>query len=158
MGLLCFSRNWHNPVLWSHYAECHAGMCLGFDAPDDHIHRVAYARRRVVVEFEKLKTHAIDKAAIMKFLFTKYSHWKYEAEARMFINLQGCIFEGGLYFQPWADKLRLTTVMVGARSTVTPADVSDALGGLALGVDVVKARLAFKSFRVVRQNRRELWS
>ena len=23
-GMLCFSRHWHNPVLWSHYADKHA--------------------------------------------------------------------------------------------------------------------------------------
>jgi len=30
-GLLCFSRGWHNPVLWSHYADRHRGIALGFD-------------------------------------------------------------------------------------------------------------------------------
>src|SRR5262245_2779152 len=29
-GLLCFSKNWGNPVLWSHYASKHRGMCLTF--------------------------------------------------------------------------------------------------------------------------------
>lgn len=33
-GLLCFSRHWRNPVQWSHYAERHQGLCLGFDIPD----------------------------------------------------------------------------------------------------------------------------
>ena len=31
MGLLCFSANWSNPVQWSHYADHHRGICLGFD-------------------------------------------------------------------------------------------------------------------------------
>ena len=31
VGLLCFSRHWRNPVLWSHYADRHRGICLGFD-------------------------------------------------------------------------------------------------------------------------------
>ena len=30
-GLLCFSANWANPVLWSHCATRHEGNCLGFD-------------------------------------------------------------------------------------------------------------------------------
>jgi hypothetical protein len=30
-GLLCFSADWTNPVLWSHYAEKHRGVCLGFN-------------------------------------------------------------------------------------------------------------------------------
>ena len=27
-GLICFSRNWRNPVLWGHYAEKHTGIAL----------------------------------------------------------------------------------------------------------------------------------
>jgi hypothetical protein len=30
-GALCFSRNWRNPVLWSHYGDKHKGICLGLD-------------------------------------------------------------------------------------------------------------------------------
>src|ERR1044071_6999084 len=31
LGLLSFSEEWKNPVLWSHYADRHRGICLGFD-------------------------------------------------------------------------------------------------------------------------------
>ena len=34
-GVLCFSRNWTNPVQWSHYADRHKGICLGFDFEGD---------------------------------------------------------------------------------------------------------------------------
>src|SRR4051812_26787530 len=30
-GLLCFSSDWIDPVLWSHYGARHQGICLGFD-------------------------------------------------------------------------------------------------------------------------------
>jgi hypothetical protein len=53
-GLLCFSRKWSNPVQWSHYAQKHAGLCLGFDVADDAIGLVNYSRRRLVVEMEKV--------------------------------------------------------------------------------------------------------
>jgi hypothetical protein len=45
-GLFCFSRDWHNPVQWSHYAAKHRGLCLGFDVPDEHLGRVNYSRKR----------------------------------------------------------------------------------------------------------------
>jgi len=41
-GLLCFSKNWHNPVLWGHYADKHRGICLGFDMPEDLPTKVDY--------------------------------------------------------------------------------------------------------------------
>lgn len=157
VGLLCFSRDWDNPVLWSHYAARHSGLCLGFDVPDGHLHEISYSRRRVVVETEQLKTHAIDRAALMRFLFTKYSHWRYEAEVRMFVNLRDIVPENGLYFGQFADELRLVTVIVGAQSNVTRLALRDALGDLAPSVKVLKARLAFRTFRVVRQRQEKLW-
>ena len=30
-GILCFSENWNNPVMWAHYADRYKGVCLGFD-------------------------------------------------------------------------------------------------------------------------------
>ena len=157
MGLLCFSRNWHNPVLWSHYAAGHTGLCLGFEAPDDHLHQISYSRRRVVLQTEQLRAHAIDSAVVMNFLFTKYAHWRYEAEARMFIGLEDSLIENGKRFQEFAGKLTLTTVIVGERSKVTRRQVRVALGDLAPAVQTFKARLAYRTFRVVRQKKESVW-
>jgi hypothetical protein len=33
-AILCFSRNWDNLLLWSHYGDSHTGVCLGFEIPD----------------------------------------------------------------------------------------------------------------------------
>ena len=46
-GVICFSRSWHNPVLWSHYAEKHKGVCFGFDIPDDVLLPVRYTGARL---------------------------------------------------------------------------------------------------------------
>jgi len=43
-GLLCFSKNWTNPVLWSHYAEKHKGICLGFDLRREGVQEVPTLR------------------------------------------------------------------------------------------------------------------
>src|ERR1700731_4449263 len=43
-GLLCFSRNWDNLLLWSHYAASHTGLCLGFDIPDAPGQRIRQGR------------------------------------------------------------------------------------------------------------------
>ncbi|MGB2889157.1 MAG: DUF2971 domain-containing protein [Candidatus Acidiferrales bacterium] len=45
-GMLCFSRRWHNPVLWSHYAEGHRGICLGFDVSKQFVKAVMYVSNR----------------------------------------------------------------------------------------------------------------
>jgi hypothetical protein len=62
-----------------------------------------------------------------------------------------------LYFADFADNLKLTTVIVGAQSSVSREDLSVALGDLAPSVKTLKARLAFSTFEVVRQRKAELW-
>jgi hypothetical protein len=42
LGMLCFSRHWESPVLWSHYADGHKGVCLGFDVAEDVLDDVTY--------------------------------------------------------------------------------------------------------------------
>jgi hypothetical protein len=36
-GIVCFSEEWKDPVLWSHYADKHRGVALGFDISDSHL-------------------------------------------------------------------------------------------------------------------------
>jgi len=51
-GLICFSKSWSNPLMWGHYAEKHAGMCLGFDVPDKLLAPVIYAKRLLKMEID----------------------------------------------------------------------------------------------------------
>src|SRR5207248_6306076 len=98
-GMLCFSRDWHNPVQWSHYADKHRGLCLGFDIPDVDLVRVTYSRKRMLVEVEHLLAfHQLDLATVMRFLFTKYAHWRYENEVRCFVTLEDRDQEKNMYF------------------------------------------------------------
>jgi hypothetical protein len=33
-GMMCFSADWSNPVIWAHYSDKHRGICLGFEIPE----------------------------------------------------------------------------------------------------------------------------
>jgi hypothetical protein len=159
-GLLCFSRDWRNPVQWSHYATGHRGVCLGFDVPDDMLIRVKYQRRRLEPRIELLDgddEEAADEEA-KRIFSTKYSHWRYEAEERSFVALAGKQDpRSKLYFAPFADDLALREVIVGHRSDICRAELARALGRLAGGVTVQKARLSFFRFAVVPQHDVSLW-
>ena len=158
-GLLCFSRDWHNPVQWSHYAERHRGLCLGFEVPNEHIGSVNYLRKRLPVEPEQLINYRqLDPETLTTLLFTKYSHWKYEDEVRSFVTLEEKDIEKNMYFAEFSDDLKLVQVIVGAETTISRADILDALGDLAPHVEAFKARLAFQSFRVVKQRNQKLWA
>jgi len=46
-GMLCFTRAWSNPLLWSHYGARHTGVCLGFDVQDGLAREVSYSHERL---------------------------------------------------------------------------------------------------------------
>src|SRR3546814_3862280 len=49
-GMLCFSRGWRNPFQWSHYADHHRGLCLGFDVPYRMLRDVQCRKSRAAVD------------------------------------------------------------------------------------------------------------
>jgi hypothetical protein len=161
MGLLCFSESWHNPVQWSHYADNHRGICLGFDvSPSTGVQKVRYVANRIPANLKAMKTDGSAAVAHMQDLLTlKFEHWQYEQEHRLFVRLQDKDPPSGLYFFDFAGSstVNLTEIIVGAYSMVTPEQVCDAFGNRPMDVKVHKARLAFRTFEVVRQRNQDLW-
>ncbi len=79
-GILCFSADWRDPVIWAHYSDKHRGLCLGFEIPDEKCSRVRYVVSRLpfparlaLADAEKLHS-------------TKYINWKYEQEIRVWLH------------------------------------------------------------------------
>ena len=149
-GLLCFTKGWKSPVMWGHYADRHRGICLGFDVRDGLAKNVEYVSSRL-----KWPDNAGEEF-MGRVICTKFKHWSYEEEYRLYVNLDEC--EDGLYFYKFSEQLVLKQVIVGAASTATRADVTSALGEIANTVQVVKARAAFRSFRVVENKNDALWA
>jgi predicted nucleotidyltransferase len=156
-GMLCFSRKWTNPVQWSHYAVKHTGICFGFDIPANMLAKVRYTTTRLMPRVDVIEGPSpANQKEMFKVLTTKYLHWRYEHEVRIFTALNEKDVKTGLYFADFADKMKLKEVIVGPLSTVTRADVSEAIGDLK-GVKIYKARLAFKTYRVTRQRNPKMW-
>ncbi len=147
-GLICFSKNWSNPLLWGHYAEKHKGLCLAFkvNVMESYVNPVQYIERRL----PRPTTKSLDFAK--QILFTKFSHWSYEQEVRMYINLEK--ERDGHYYLSFSNSLQLNKVIIGCESDATVKEIEGALGDLKNSVEVLKARPAFKEFKVVR-NRKE---
>jgi len=155
-GFLCFSRNWENPVLWSHYASKHHGICLGFDASDVHLREVTYASDRILARFpETGGMPELDEQFVLSLLCTKYEHWRYEDEVRMFVELDQKTIEEGSYFYYFSHQLALREVILGPLCRVPIDDVRHLVSRMYRSVVVRKARLAFKWFKVVPDERFE---
>lgn len=150
-GILCFSRSWKNPVMWSHYAEKHKGMCLGFDVADEVLMPVRYTKNRLNIDIEGLHDQGkLDKNVMDKLLKTKYLDWSYEGEVRVYSSLSEVDGKTGLFFYNFSEKLRLTDVIAGPLCDITKSEIQGAIGSNHNGVNIIKSRLAFKTFSVVK--------
>src|SRR5260370_13256362 len=52
-GLLCFSKSWGNPLLWSHYGDRHSGVALEFEISNDFVNEVSYESDRLFLDIEQ---------------------------------------------------------------------------------------------------------
>lgn len=148
-GLLCFSRSWDNALLWSHYADKHRGICLGFDIADDVIREVAYVseRARLPVDTQTMEISDQKKASDL-INFTKFEGWRYEDEIRAWVRLDER--QGNHYFIKFDNALILKQVILGPRCSQDPCEFEKEVAMHGNKVEVIKTRLAFKTFSVVR--------
>jgi hypothetical protein len=154
-GVVCFSADWENPVIWAHYSDKHKGLCLGFEIPEmkgdpanDESKKVTY-----IDTPEQFPSNFLDLpdserfAIVQRILFTKFDDWQYEHEIRVWAPLQNK--EGDLYFLECDDNLRLVEVIIGQKCSLSTAKIVQALGSLAKEVKISKARAAYDKFKMV---------
>jgi len=87
-GLLCFSMDWSDPVIWAHYGDKHKGLCLGFEIPEpnnDDILKVEYQPKPLPFPLEEYLACSEEEGERItrKALHTKFDNWKYEKEIRV---------------------------------------------------------------------------
>jgi hypothetical protein len=152
-GLLCFSRTWENPVLWSHYADKHKGIALGFDIPIELATPVLYSPSRLTIDHTQLT-----ESVVQQMLHTKFSHWAYEDEIRVHVTaLDKVKRRGDLYFYEFDENLTLREVILGPLSTQKINQVRELVKSFTPIVKVTQARLAFKTFKVVTNQRHNIY-
>jgi hypothetical protein len=151
-GLLCFSEDWTDPVLWSHYAAKHSGMCLGFDVDRTlTLRKINYRSERLGREAGRMLPTEIDEVLAERLLTTKFSSWSYEREWRVILSLTDTIEENRLQFYPIGDRIRLAEVIIGQTCSIPWEQVRAVVRKHHPDASVIKARLAQDSFNVVPQ-------
>lgn len=82
-GIACFSTVRDDILMWSHYADKHAGLCLKFDGSSER----DFFGEAQPVEYDDYTPLPLDKdssSQIKRAIFTKSKHWSYEKEYRIF--------------------------------------------------------------------------
>jgi hypothetical protein len=155
-GVLCFSRNYSNPLLWSHYGDKHKGMCLGFDVNTD----VVEVRKPFYVEHRQRLGNVCTawrdylagrrqeyEEIIEKILLTKFQAWDYEDEVRVFLELANQ--DGPYYFCTFDENIRLVQVIIGFRCDATRNTIEEKLRGYPDHIEIIQAKLSLDSFEIV---------
>ena len=148
-GIISFCKNWSEPLLWSHYAENHRGIALGFDIPKWNCFDVRYTHHRVWLPDENSDSYVFgEKLDFWQSIkVTKSSRWEYESESRVFPPLETAVYENGLYFWRFQDLGNLKEIIIGAdyeggKNSSLHKKLTES------GVRIRTARLAFKDFSV----------
>lgn len=150
-GLLCFSADWTDPVLWSHYAAKHQGICLGINLKEDLEKKVIYTRSRLkhLIQESEKGNFEIDANSADVLIRTKFENWKYERESRVLISLKKSIKEGDFYFYPFDEQLELAEVILGQRCTSEISEFKNLVASIYPNATAIKSRLAKFGFAVV---------
>ena len=136
--------------MWGHYAESHAGMCLGFDVPDSLLSPVIYAKRLLKMEVDpKTKLAKPTEAVVNQLLRTKFHDWKYEDEMRLFVQLDPKTIESGRYFYSFSEDLALRQVILGPKCELPIESIRTLVSSFNPTVEVLKSRIAFTRYKVV---------
>lgn len=159
VGILCFCNEVNDPVVWSHYAEGHRGIALGFEFPNlgrlvelEEFIRVTYSDERFQInDREFAKGHTAENLEVAKALLgRKAKNWGYEKEYRALIDLRKprVITKNGMYWDA-IPKDKLVEVVPGIRCSIDDEYLRKALkdGGFKRAV-VSGAKMSRSQFRV----------
>lgn len=112
-GMVCFSTNWQEPIMWGHYADSNKGIVLGFEVVSNRftIKEIKYPSERKRISLDP-KTVTPSKY-IDAVGFIKYEGWSYEKEHRFFVKLDDCVYIEENYFLKFGNDLELKKVIIG---------------------------------------------
>jgi hypothetical protein len=158
-AILCFSRNWDNLLLWSHYGVSHAGVCLGFDIPEgepganydtDVLYQpnLLQIRRQEDVNFDLAN----------RLLRTKHESWSYEQEVRMFVGLNDPRDAKGLNWIEFGPQLVLSEIIIGGQChPALSKNVEEAVKSYGHTVKCWWAGMRPDAFLLVKQDHQPHW-
>lgn len=149
-GMLCFSREWCNPLLWSHYADRHRGICLGFDVSDEIAREIVYEDNRLGWPLQASGVPQDVSEEQVTQLYTKYAGWRYEQEVRVYARLEDRDGRTRLFFADLGPQLVLREVILGPRCTAKVTELRKLVRGWRPTVAAFRAGLAVDAFRIIR--------
>ena len=124
---------------------------MGFDLSDEHLIDVIYTGSRIQLPNGVLNQAKGADQIMQRLLSAKYTDWAYEDEVRVFCDLADPDAKSGRYFSGFGDTIALKEVIAGPLCKTTAEQFRDVIEDQS--VKLIKSRLAFKSYRIVKDKR-----
>lgn len=149
-GLLCFSKTWEEPLLWSHYADKHKGIAIGFEINSSDIFDVVYDPNPIRKQFDLTSDLIINKNLFLELAQIKYINWQYEQESRILLKLNDCTKIDGHYFIELGNSLKVKEVRLGANYDykATRMEYIFKLLTIYSGAEVIPCRLERQGYKI----------
>ncbi|MGB0903022.1 MAG: DUF2971 domain-containing protein [Planktomarina sp.] len=157
-GFISFSESWESPTMWAHYTNNHRGVCYGFDVDvmcnvtdpqQTYFSKITYTD--TMLNYDVSRPEEMGDWANT----TKFKHWEYEKEWRVMIGLNDIQIERRkerrLVFKPFAPGVKLHKVIIGRNSSLSSHEIRQATTHYGPDIQVLTARPAFTSFKMVEQ-------
>ncbi len=87
-GICCFSQTYKNILMWSHYADKHKGLCIGFN-PRKSMETFPILHVKYEQDFKPIDYFSDKADALLNVMITKSVDWKYEEEMRILKDFNG---------------------------------------------------------------------
>jgi hypothetical protein len=154
-GMISYSAELSDPVIWSHYADKHKGIALQFDQLlVEELLPIAYCHALPTFDV----THFLENGSDTNYMLSvlkmangrKSPSWTYEKEYRVHCHFATqCEEEKGVFYKRIPDCF-LKRVILGVHCTATKMEVEQALGeGGLVNVEIVKARMSDTSYEIL---------
>jgi hypothetical protein len=136
-GIICFARSPDNILMWSHYADHHRGICMGFSDSKPPMERgiypVEYSETYPELTFDRVW----HREGLSRVLYTKHAGWSYEDELRN-ITIEG----NRLLEYPGA----LSRIIFGLRTSAAEEELVRTMVGGNSGIEFMRVVLEATSY------------
>lgn len=122
-GVLSLTKKFDSPLMWSHYADQHRGLCIEYSVVDDsgvtplkvdyHAPRSISARK--IFDWIKNNSDSVDNDITQRYFLSKAKEWEYENEWRCISTSKGvdwCPFKiSSIFFGMRCDSSIVATII-----------------------------------------------
>lgn len=151
-SLLCFSQDWSETLLWSHYADKHKGIAIGFEILQDAVLKVDYNPDPIRKQIGLTSGSKTNEKLFLDLAKVKYKKWEYENEYRILVKLKDCLppTADGLRFLEFGDRLKVREIVLGCKFDHKKEKENIIKLAKQLGARVIPTRQGWEDYKIHR--------